>query len=177
MDTEAEAPELPTLDEAAGERTTLVEMLDYYRAVVVRKVWGLTDTQLATTIAPSDLTLGGLLLHLALVEDDWLDHRFLGNAEVEPWASAPWEDDRDWEHHIAASWSAAEILSQYRQSVARSRAVVSGASSLDALGVIGKSDGTNFNLRWILVHLVEEYARHCGHADFIRQGIDGATGD
>lgn len=170
-------PDLPELDRSADERTTLTEMLEFYRCVLVRKTWGLSNQQLATPIATSEITLGGLMLHMALVEDHWFDHRFSGNDEIEPWSTIPWDDDPDWEFHNAHRWAFHDVLTQFEESTDRSRATADSASSLDQLAALSRDDGTEWNLRWILVHLIEEYARHCGHADFIRQAIDGRTGD
>ena len=96
MTAPVEPPELPDVETTGDEGTTLVSMLDFYRAVLVRKAWGLSDEQLASPLPPSDLTIGGLILHMALIEDHWFDHRFCGNAQrfcgnaqLEPWASAP----------------------------------------------------------------------------------------
>jgi len=175
--TTGDAPPLPQLDRSADEPTTLTEMLGFYRAVLVRKAWGLDDRQLSQPLTPSGITIGGLVLHMALVEDHWFDHRFHGNDEREPWASVPWDDDRDWEFHNAHQWSGDRLLAQFDESVERSRVVVSSAESLDQLARLTRDDGTQWNLRWILVHMIEEYARHCGHADLIRESIDGATGD
>lgn len=171
------APELPTRNCSADELTTLVEMLDHYRGVLIRKASGLNQQQLAIALAPSDLTLGRLVMHMALVEDHWFQQRFLDNPENEPWASADWDADADWEMTHADTLGVAEIMAQYDESVARSRAALGAAHSLDQIAVNAHEDGTHWNLRWIMVHLIEEYARHCGHADFIRQSIDGATGD
>ena len=169
--------ELPDIDRAPDERTALTEMLDYYRAVMLRKTEGLSDEQLAMTVASSDLTLGGLLMHLALVEDSWFLSTFLGGELGEPWSGFDWESDPDWEFHHAHEYSRDVIVAQYEGSIGRSRQVVDEAESLDALAAKPTRDGQAFNLRWILVHLIEEYARHAGHADLIRESIDGATGD
>ncbi len=152
-------------------------MLDYYRVVLVRKTWGLSDDQLAIPLPPSDMTLGGLLFHMALVEDHWFDHRFAGNDELEPWASVPWDDDPDWEFHTASQLTHDEVVEQFESSVGRSRSAVAAAESLDQLAALSRDDGVSWNLRWILVHMIEEYARHCGHADLIRESIDATTGD
>lgn len=169
--------DLPEVRRAPDERAALVEMLDYYRAVVLRKVEGLSDSQLAMALPPSDLTLGGLVMHLALVEDSWFQATFLGGEIGEPWSEFDWESDPDWEFHHANEYSLDVILAQYEGSTARSRAVVDAAESLDAVAAQKARDGSDINLRWILVHLIEEYARHAGHADLIRESIDGATGD
>ncbi len=169
--------ELPDVARSPDERTALTEMLDYYRTVMLRKTEGLSDGQLAVRLAPSDLTLGGLLMHLALVEDGWFQSTFLGGELGEPWSDFDWESDPDWEFHHAHEYSRDVIVAQYEGSIARSRQVVDETESLDALAAKPTRDGQAFNLRWILVHLIEEYARHAGHADLIRESIDGATGD
>ncbi len=171
------SPPLPSTALSADEPTTLVEMLDYYRAVLARKGSGLSQEQLAATLAPSDLTIGGLIYHMAFVEDCWFDERFLGNDAPEPWANVDWEADHDWEFSNADLLSPAEILVQYDLSVGRSRAIFAAAESLDQLAIKTFDSGEQWNLRWIMVHMIEEYARHCGHADLIRQSIDGVTDD
>jgi uncharacterized damage-inducible protein DinB len=173
-------PDLPELNFLADERTTLVEMLDYYRMTLLHRSWILDQTQLATRLKghPSDLTIGGLMLHMALVEDIWFTRRLKGLDEPEPWASAPFDDDPDWEMHIAASWTPAQIRAQFLESVARSEQITTATESLDEITVLGHPvRGEHWNLRWILVHMIEEYARHCGHADLLREAIDGVTED
>ncbi len=162
---------------AQNEFDTLRDFLDYYRAVLVRKAEALSDEQLNTHLAPSTLTIGGLVYHMALVEDTWFTDRFANNGEPEPWASAPWDDDRDWDFTAAKTRTGQQILAQFADSVGRSRAVVANADSLEQLSAVGGPSNTPWNLRWILVHMIEEYARHCGHADLIRESIDGVTGD
>ncbi len=169
--------DLPEVDRAPDERTALIEMLDYYRTVMVRKAEDLTDDQLAVELPPSDLTLGGLLMHLALVEDSWFQSTFLGGDLGEPWSSFDWDSDPDWEFHNAHEYTKSQIIAQYEGSLSRSRAVVEAAESLDVRAAKKSRTGREINLRWILVHLIEEYARHAGHADLIRESIDGATGD
>jgi uncharacterized damage-inducible protein DinB len=173
----AQVTHLPDVNRAPDERTALTEMLDYYRAVMLRKAEGLSDSQLAIRLPPSDLTLGGLLMHLALVEDSWFQATFLGGEIGEPWSGFDWESDPDWEFHHAHEYGAEVIVAQYVGSIARSREVVDQTESLDALATGQTRDGNAISLRWILVHLIEEYARHAGHADLIRESIDGATGD
>ncbi len=169
-------PELPDDSiRTAGERQTLVDMLDYYRAVLVRKAVGLNAEQLAVTIAGSDLTLAGLVLHMAIVEDGWFAHGMAG--EGDPFfQSIDWQAQPDWEFDEAPSMEWSEIRARFDASVAKSRAVVARIESLDQLRIPaeGRPDAS---LRWILVHMIEEYARHCGHADLIRQSIDGQVGD
>jgi hypothetical protein len=95
----------------------------------------------------------------------------------EPWSAFDWESDPDWEFHHANEYTREQIEAQYVDSVARSRTVVDAAESLDLVAAKKSRSGNDINLRWILVHLIEEYARHAGHADLIRESIDGATGD
>ena len=171
------SPPLPTFARSAGEETTLVEMLDYYRAVLARKGSGLTAEQLDTALAPSDLTLGGLIYHMALVEDSWFYGILQGNEAPEPWASADWDDDFDWEFSNAHKLTPNELFAQLEVSVQRSRQAFGWADSFDQIAAKTRDDGGQWNLRWIMVHMIEEYARHCGHADLIRQSIDGVTDD
>lgn len=163
----------------ADERAALSAFLDFQRATLLLKAEGLTHEQLAAPAVPTtELTLAGLLKHLALVEDSWFQEVFLGLVIPEPWASAPWEDDRDWEFHTAPDDDPAHLVQLYRDSIGRSRQVVAAAASLDELSVKpDKRQGTPYSLRWILLHMIEETARHCGHADLIREAIDGQTGD
>src|SRR5580692_10992112 len=83
------------------ERTTIVEMLEFYRATIVMKCDGLRPGQLGQTLPPSTMTLAGLMKHSAMVEDMWITVRFAGQPLPEPWASAPIEEDEDWEWHSA----------------------------------------------------------------------------
>jgi Protein of unknown function (DUF664) len=97
---------------------------------------------------------------------------------VEPWASAPFDEDRDWEMHSAKDDSPESLVALYRAAIERSRATLNTVGSLDALSAINdRREGIPYSMRWILVHMIEETARHNGHADFIRQSIDGLTGE
>ncbi|MDQ6615034.1 MAG: DinB family protein [Actinomycetota bacterium] len=163
---------------AAGERRSLEQFLDYQRATLLHKTIGLDAEQMRRRLPPSELTLAGLLKHVALVEDDWIQVRFLGrpDAELEPWGSAPWDQDRDWEFHSAVSDGPDELRDLYRAACARSRAAIARAD-LATLSVGADRDGCHWSLRWILLHLIEETARHNGHADLLRQAIDGEVGE
>lgn len=164
---------------AADEITTLRTFLDFHRRTLLLKTDGLDAGQLARTHAPSTMTLGGLLKHLALVEDSWFGEVLAGREPSEPWASVDWDADRDWEWHTAAQDDPDALRTLLRDTIARSDAIV------DALG--GDLDhpaarphrrtGEPISLRWILVHMIEEYARHNGHADLLREAIDGVTGE
>jgi uncharacterized damage-inducible protein DinB len=171
---------MPRIDPqpAVDERTTLEEFLDYQRATALQKSDGLDAEQMRRPLPTSELTLAGLLKHLALVEDDWIQVRFLGRpeAELEPWGRVDWEADRDWEFHSALSDRPQELRAFYRAACDRSRAAVAGAD-LESLSVGTGRDGQRWSLRWILVHLIEETARHNGHVDLLREAIDGVVGE
>lgn len=161
----------------ASERETLLAFLDYFRAVLIDKASGLTDEQLHTPLPPSNLTLGGLINHMAIVEDDWFTGDIAGEPLPEPWPSAPWEDDRDWEFNSAHEVPTDELFRRYHDAIGRSRAILDGIDDLDTPSKRTARDGEAWSVRWILIHMIEETARHCGHADLIRESIDGATGD
>ncbi|MGD9957820.1 DinB family protein [Nocardioides sp.] len=166
---------------AADEATTLLAFLDYHRDTLRRKTEGLTQEQLAMTLAPATLTLGGLLKHMALVESSWFSEVFLGEPMMEPFASADWESDRDWEFTSAPQDSPGELRSLFDRAVARSDDVIRVALDLGGLDGLSAKESRRaqqpYSLRWILVHMIEEYARHNGHADLIRESIDGVTGE
>jgi uncharacterized damage-inducible protein DinB len=142
------------------------------------KVDGLDKEQLGRRLPPSSLTLAGLLKHLALVEDSWMHHRMLGEDQPEPWATAPFADNPDWELDSALDDDPAYLRSLYVDACDRSRAALGRFDSLDSESVgRDRRTGERFSLRWILVHLIEETARHNGHADLLRESIDGSTGE
>ena len=161
-----------------GETEMLCAFLDYHRATLVMKAAGLSQAQLSQTIPSSTLTIGGLLKHMALVEDSWFTERFAGRPMPAPFDDVDWDADRDWEFHTAGDDTPEWLLQRYAEACERSRAVVAAATSLDQLAIAGKSQaGDAFTLRWILCHMIEETARHNGHADLLRESIDGASGE
>ncbi|MBO0804212.1 MAG: DinB family protein [Nocardiopsaceae bacterium] len=162
---------------AAGEREALVQYLDYQRETILLKAEGLDAGQLATRIPTSSLTLAGILYHLALVEESWMEERFLGLPLREPWRGVDWDADPDWEFRTATALDPGEVRQRYRDACERSRAVAAGADGLDQLSVAPFRAGEHFTLRWVLLHLIEETARHAGHADLLREAIDGSTGE
>jgi uncharacterized damage-inducible protein DinB len=167
---------VPSIPRTAGEKETLVAFLDYHRELILDKAAGLNREQLATRLAPSAMTLIGMIYHLAVVEEAWFSENFLGEELGEPWASVDWEADRDWEWHIAPSLEPDVVFEAYRNAFERSNEITAAAESLDQLSV-EDSDDSKRSLRWILIHMIEETARHAGHADLIRESIDGETGD
>jgi hypothetical protein len=167
-------------DLVGDELTLLTQFLDYHRATLSAKAAGLDAAGLATRLRPSSLTLGGLVRHAALNEDHWFGVILLGRPQSEPWASAPWEDDPDWEFTTVIEDGPEQLLADYAATCARSRdnvAQAAAAGGLDFLCTGRSSRGEQFSLRWILLHMIEEVARHNGHADLIRESIDGVTGE
>ncbi|HEX3425798.1 MAG TPA: DinB family protein [Acidimicrobiales bacterium] len=163
---------------AADERTTLSEFLDYERQTLLLKAEGLDQEQLGRRIPTSELTLAGLVKHLALVEDNWIQVRFLGRpeADVQPWGDVDWDADWDWEFHSATADPPDELRALYAAACDRTRAVIT-TTDLSALSVQRDNRGQPWSLRWIVVHLIEETARHNGHADLLREAIDGEVGE
>ncbi len=164
--TTPERPEPP--NNPIDERAALEDRLEYHRTTLLLKCGGLTTEQLALrSVPPSELSLLGLVRHLSGVEawfhsyDGQPDHKFF-------WDYVPGSTEGFQEVDIA---HAADDLASYQASVARSREAVAGRS-LDE-----SSPGEDYTLRWIYLHMIEEYARHNGHADFLRERIDGATGE
>jgi uncharacterized damage-inducible protein DinB len=164
-------------DIAGDELSQIAQYLDYHRDTLVMKVQGLGKDQLAAQLNPSTLTLAGLVKHLAHVEDSWFQATMLGRAMPEPWASAPFDDDRDWDFHSAVDDSPSELLELYAAACERSRAAVAEVGDPAAWAARPLRNGMRINLRWILLHMLEETARHNGHADLLRESIDGQTGE
>jgi len=155
----------------------LRSFLDFYRGTLRRQCEDLTSEQLAQRLGPSTMTLGGMLKHLAIVEDWWLSIVLCDAGEASWYADVDWDADKDWEWHSAAGDDPAQLFAWYDESIALSDKNTDAAlaeGGLDLLAVRPSRRGHN-SLRWILVHLIEEYARHAGHADLIRESIDGAT--
>ena len=164
-------------DPDGPELALLEQYLDYQRETMLSKTDGLTQEQLASKHPPSDLTLAGLLYHLSLVEEDWLEVRFTGLPDREPWAGVDWDADPNWEFRTAVDLEPEQLRTRYRTAIGRSRHVVSAAAGLDQMSIKALRGGRHFSLRWVLLHLIEETARHAGHADFLREAIDGTVGD
>jgi uncharacterized damage-inducible protein DinB len=161
---------------STSERDTLVEFLDWYRAVLIRKSDGLTPDELGATLGRSTLTVGRLIRHMTFVEHHWFHHAFLGNEYLEPWASAPWDHDADWEMTTANGLGFDQLRADFDAACTRSREIVAAVGDLKTIAALSSHD-RDVSLRWILVHMIEEYARHCGHADLLRESIDGRVGD
>ncbi len=172
-----ERPPAPHIPNSGDEETLLNAFLDFYRAALLDRAFGLSEEQLRIALPPSSLTLSRLIGHMAMVEETWFLDRFAGVEEIGPWQSLDWEADRDAEMTLAQTWSTEQLFATFEASVAASQEQVAAASSLDQLSAKPDRQGEHWNLRWILIHMIEEYARHCGHADLIRESIDGNTAD
>ncbi|MFF4009603.1 DinB family protein [Streptomyces sp. NPDC001717] len=157
---------------AGGERETLRAYLDYHRATLAWKCEGLTDEELRrASMPPSSLSLLGLVRHMAEVERHWF-RRVLGAEEL----PHLWSDSHDFQAAYDASGSTrAEAFAAWEAEVAHSRRIEAAAQSLDVTAYV-PSWKEEASLRLLMLHLIHEYARHNGHADFLREAIDGATG-
>ena len=170
-------PEPPV---AADETAMLLAYLDYHRATFAWKCRGLDSAGLNTRTAASTMTLGGIMKHLAVVEDGWFGRSLWGQGYSPPWDAVDWASDPDWEWRTAAEDRPEDLWALWEAAVARSRERVSEAlagGGLDQLAARTWPDGRAPSLRWILLHMIEEYARHNGHADLLREAIDGQTGE
>ncbi|OIV38394.1 mini-circle protein [Mangrovactinospora gilvigrisea] len=165
---------------AVDETGTLLGFLDYQRQTLEWKCRGLDAAAFRATTASSSMTLGGLLKHMAFVEDHWFGHYLHGLDRAAPFAAVDWEAEPDWEWTSAAADGPDALRTLWSAAVERSRALTA-----DALADGGMSrparrswpDGLTPSLRWIVCHMIEEYARHNGHADLLRESIDGETGE
>jgi uncharacterized damage-inducible protein DinB len=165
-------------DATGDERTLLTQFLDYHRATLLIKVDGLDREQMNTTTAASTLTLAALLKHLALVEDGWFRGMLLGEPRAPWWRHVDEDADPDWDFRTAAEDDPSDLIALYETACDRSREAVAAMASLDDLSVgTSRRTGERFSVRWILLHMIEETARHNGHADLLREAIDGVTGE
>jgi hypothetical protein len=170
------APEVSRTDPplVAGERESLDGWLDYHRATLLAKCQGLTGEQLARrAVPPSTLSLLGLVRHLTDVERSWFRRRFAGETGLAFRYSS--DEDPDGEFDLADAKGAEADFAAFTQECELARAAAAGRS-LDETFVHDR-DGSTIDLRWVYVHMIEEYARHNGHADLLREQIDGVTGE
>jgi uncharacterized damage-inducible protein DinB len=171
----------PEPPDSGDELTILQGFLDFQRATLAWKTDGLDAAGLNATLHPTSMTLGGLLKHLAYVESDWFSRWLHDDERVAPWDAVDWAADHDWDWHSAKDDDPDELRALWRSSVERSRELVTEAlargEGLDTMARRQGADGRAVNLRWILTHMIEEYARHNGHADLLREAVDGQTGE
>jgi len=165
---------------AADELTTLLGFLDYQRATLDWKSRGLDAAGLQAKVGTSSITLGGMLKHLAWVEDYWFSRRLHGWDAAPPWDTVDWKADPDWDWHLAPRDTPEQLHTLWQDAVSHSRSRVAEALAEGGLDVLARQpwpNGESTSLRWIVVHMIEEYARHNGHADLIRESVDGETGE
>jgi len=170
----------PEPPDRGDEAATLLGFLDYQRATLAWKSGGLDADALRATTAASTLTLGGLLKHMAFVEEHWFSYWLHGRERRAPWSTIDWKADPDWEFRSAAEDTPEQLRGIWNDAVTRSRDDVAEAlasAGLDQAARRTDAEGRSPSLRWILCHMVEEYARHNGHADLLRESIDGETGE
>jgi hypothetical protein len=178
IESKAEAWPEPPL--AGTEAAAILGALERQRATLAWKCSGLDAAGLRATLGTSAITLGGLLKHLAHIEDSHFARLWLGSPVGAPWDTVDWDSTPDWDYRSAAEDTPEQLHVLWRESVARSRAIVEealGTGGLDQLGAYATRSGERPNLRRILLDLIEEYARHAGHADLIRESVDGLTGE
>ena len=165
---------------AGDELATLLGFLDYQRATFAWKCDGLDAVGMRATVGRSTMTLGGMMKHLALVEEGWFCDRLAGQDMAAPWDAIDWDADPDWEWRTAADDAPDALRSLWAASVSKARACVDEAlttGGVDQLARRAPRSGSAPSLRWILCHMIEEYARHNGHADLLRESVDGRTGE
>ncbi len=161
-------------DRLAGERVALQEWLDFHRATLLMKCAGLTEEQLKRrSVAPSPMSLLGLVRHMTEVERWWF--RMHGAGEVLEWLYTAVNPEGDWEGVDTAD--AAADLDTFRAECDAAQAAVADRGLDDVVPSRGDHPERTRSIRWIYLHMIEEYARHNGHADLIRETIDGETGD
>jgi uncharacterized damage-inducible protein DinB len=162
-------------DRLADEKQALDEWVDFHRATLLMKCEGLTAEQLKTrAVEPSTLSLLGLVRHMSEVERGWF-RLHAGREDVEFRYES--DDDPDADLNDLESADAAEDIAHFVAECQRSRAATAGLSLDEVVPSRGHHPERTRNVRWIYLHMIEEYARHNGHADLLRERIDGVTGD
>jgi uncharacterized damage-inducible protein DinB len=167
--TEDNRPEPPHV---GSEADTLRGFLDFHRATLLWKLEGLDDEQLRRAMVPSGTSLLGLVKHLAYVERSWFQRVWAGQEVSFPWT----QDDPDADWRIEPDETTEDIVALYNGECDRSRQIVAAASALDE-AVVHPRWKEAVSRRWILTHMIEETARHVGHADILREQLDGVVGE
>jgi hypothetical protein len=171
------APTIDRLDPPliAGERPALEAWLDYHRQTLLYKCAGLTAEQLRQrAVPPSPLSLLGLVRHMAKVERIWFQERLAGRDVARLYAT---EDLRDGDFEFIDSADVPADFARFDVEVEAAREIAAAHALDDTFRNPRRGSGANTDLRWLYVHMIEEYARHNGHADLLRERVDGVTGD
>jgi uncharacterized damage-inducible protein DinB len=164
--------ERPDPPRNAGERESLRVFLDFHRATLAMKCDGLSEEELKKqSMPPSTLSLLGLVRHMAEVERTWF-RRVIAGEDV----PLVWSAEGDFQvAYDAAAADRSEAFDAWRAEVSHSRRIEAAADSLDVMGYQARW-GEDVSLRFVMLHMIHEYARHNGHADFLREGVDGTVG-
>jgi hypothetical protein len=162
------------------EAESLLSVLERNRRTFAWKTSGLDEKGLRATTAASTMTLGGLVKHVALVEADWLAVKLAGEEYGAPWEAVDFDADPDFEWRTGAQDPPEEVYAVWRAAVQRSRKLV--AAVIDERGLDGPAsfswpEGGTPTVRAMLLDMIEEYARHTGHADILREAVDGRVGE
>ena len=155
------------------ERTALAQRLDQYRAIAATALVDLEWREASTRLLPAtDLTIAGIVKHLAWAEDRWFQGRLLGVEMPPPW-DVPGTDDPDQAMRLASHDTLAGIVELYSSACSRSRSALARCDSLDHVAAVPSFGIGRVNLRWILIHMIDETARHAGHLDLLRDCLSG----
>ncbi|MGH3345275.1 MAG: DinB family protein [Carbonactinosporaceae bacterium] len=156
------------------ERSTLLTMLQFTRDTAAAKCAGIEAEHVGATPLPTSplMSIGGVVNHMRWVEHSWIENRFVGGPDLGPWTA----EEPDREFSIGAETPMAQLLQEYAEQARRTDAVIGGLD-LDARSETPLGSGERPTLRWVLLHLIEENARHNGHIDLLREMADGVTGD
>ena len=161
---------------AADETATILGFLDYQRATLAWKTAGLDHVGLRATVGASSMTLGGMLKHMTWIEEYWFTWRLDGDRPLAPFDTVDWNADPDFDWRLVEDDTLEQLHANWQAAIERSRSRVTGALANGGLARLCQTpwpDGSAPSLRWVIVHMVEEYARHNGHADLIREAFDG----
>jgi Protein of unknown function (DUF664) len=165
-----ENPRHPDL-QPADERTALTQRLDQYRAIVSASLADLTWEEASTPHLPAtDLTIAGIVRHLAWAEDRWFQGRLRGTPMPSPW-NTPEADDPDHSMRLSRGDTVKRVLQLVSAACARSRLALDACGTLDAIAAVPSFGKGPVNARWIMVHMIDETARHAGHADLLRDAV------
>jgi uncharacterized damage-inducible protein DinB len=164
----------------SAEAQSLIAVLERNRRTFAWKTEGLDETGLRATTAASTMTLGGLIKHVALVEADWLAVKLAGQEYGAPWDAVDFDADPSWDWRTGALDAPEEVYALWRAAAERSRVVV--AEVINERGLDGPAsftwpNGRTPTVRAMILDMIEEYARHTGHADILREAVDGRVGE